>query len=227
MFRRRAFLGLLALGACAASCTLLPVGSPGISLVASTQGTTTATTGESLPDVSAPPPEPVAETGDADSLEVTRTRAHLERHHTGLSKAEIEVVSRLIVEEAHRHGLEPGLVLAVIQVESSCYHRAVSPVGAMGLMQLMPATGEELARDLGIDWHGPETLFDPVVNVKLGVAYLKNLSDRFDHVPTALAAYNWGPGRISRRIRRGSALPEVYVKQVMRAWDGGALRTRS
>jgi soluble lytic murein transglycosylase-like protein len=150
---------------------------------------------------------------------------YLTGRHTGLSKAEIQELAEVVVSEARKHDLEPGLVLAVIQVESACYHRAVSPVGALGLMQILPSTGEELARKHDVPWVGRETLFDPTTNVKLGTAYLKQLSDRYSHVPTALAAYNWGPGRIDKRIRRGDTMPEIYVKQVMRAYDtvGGHL----
>ena len=109
--------------------------------------------------------------------------------------------------------------MAVIHVESSGYHLAVSHVGAIGLMQLMPATAEELAGKLDIPWQGPDSLFDPLLNVKLGVAYLRQLTDRYDNMPTALAAYNWGPGRIDRRIRRGATVPVRYIEQVMRAYD--------
>jgi len=144
---------------------------------------------------------------------------HLESRHTGLSGREIRRVAATIVDECTKRDIEPKLVLGVIQVESSGYHRAVSPVGAVGLMQIMPATGEELAQDRGMAWHGPETLFDPVVNVQLGITYLQELSDRYDHIPTALAAYNWGPSRIDRRIRSGARLPQVYVERVMRAVD--------
>jgi soluble lytic murein transglycosylase len=144
--------------------------------------------------------------------------AYLRGRHTGLSRPEIRKLADVVIEEADRHGLDTGLILAVMHVESRCYHRAVSPVGALGLMQIMPATGEELARQQGIPWHGPATLFDPVINVKLGVTYLKKLSDRYQQLPTALAAYNWGPGHIDRRLRRGSSPPEIYVKSVMRAY---------
>lgn len=183
-----------------------------------------------LPHVGLQPPgsdtsprEPVAETAEPDAgaqvSDAEVLEAYLGRQHTGLSKREIRELAHVVVTEADRHGLDSGLVLAVMHVESSCYHRAVSPVGALGLMQVMPATGEELARQQGIEWYGPETLFDPVVNVKLGVAYLKELSDRYQQLPIALAAYNWGPGRIDRRLRRGSDLPEVYVQSVMRAYS--------
>ena len=59
-----------------------------------------------------------------------------------------------------------------------------------------------------------------MINVRLGTAYLRELADRYDgDVNTALAAYNWGPGRIDRRIRRGATVPRLYVEQVRRAAD--------
>jgi soluble lytic murein transglycosylase len=85
----------------------------------------------------------------------------------------------------------------------------------MGMMQIMPPTGEELAARLGIPWHGAQTLFDPLVNVRMGIAYLEQLENRFGSMATALAAYNWGPGRIDSKIRRGVALPAVYSGSVL------------
>jgi soluble lytic murein transglycosylase len=93
----------------------------------------------------------------------------------------------------------------------------------MGLMQLLPATGKELAMKLGIEWHGDETLFDPIINVRLGTAYLSQLRKRYGSVHTALAAYNWGPGRIDRRLRRGANVPTGYPTKVMRAFDRNAV----
>jgi soluble lytic murein transglycosylase-like protein len=55
--------------------------------------------------------------------------------------------------------------------------------------------------------------------VKLGIAYLRQLTDRYASMPTALAAYNWGPGAIDRRIRRGASVPSRYIEQVMKAYD--------
>ncbi|MBW2228879.1 MAG: lytic transglycosylase domain-containing protein [Deltaproteobacteria bacterium] len=159
-----------------------------------------------------------AEMGEAEIL------AELRRRHTALADHELVVLSRTIVAEAHTHQLDPALVMAVIQVESGGYHLAVSPVGALGLMQLMPGTGEELARKLGIEWCGAKTLFDPIINVRLGTAYLRELTNRYDHMPTALAAYNWGPGRIDRKIRRGARVPSGYIDQVMKAYDRDIVR---
>jgi soluble lytic murein transglycosylase len=172
-----------------------------------------------LPPVSAGPPgraeAPVRES------EVAAIAAALSRRTTGLVPEEIDAVARAVVVEAHRHSLEPRLVLAVMHVESRFYNFAVSPVGAIGLMQVMPETGAELAARLGVNWVGPQTLFDPAINVRLGVAYLRELSDRYGSIETALAAYNWGPGRIDRRLRHGTSLPDQYPSLVLEAYGRG------
>ncbi len=158
-----------------------------------------------------PTPDPGSEEGIV---------AELRARHTALADHELAPLARAIIAESKRHGLDPTLVMAVIHVESRGYHLAVSPVGARGLMQLMPETGEELASKLGLPWRSPNSLFDPILNVKLGTAYLKQLTDRYASVTTALAAYNWGPGRIDRQIRAGDDVPTIYTREVMKAYDG-------
>jgi len=172
---------------------------------------------EALPPVSAGPPGSAAATA-AGEAEVAAIATALSRKPTGLTAREVDAVARTVVGEARRHALEPSLVMAVMHVESRYYNFAVSPVGAIGLMQVMPDTGEELAGRLGIDWVGPQTLFDPTTNVRLGVAYLRELSDRYGSLSTALAAYNWGPGRIDRRLRLGTAMPDQYPALVLEAY---------
>jgi soluble lytic murein transglycosylase len=177
-----------------------------------------------LPPVSAAAPG----RGDGPSVresEVAAVAAVLSRRTTGLVPGEVDAVARTIVVEAHRHALEPKLVLAVMHVESRFYNFAVSPVGAMGLMQVMPETGAALAARLGVHWIGPQTLFDPTTNVRLGVAYLRELSDRYGSLETALAAYNWGPGRIDRRLRLGTSLPDEYPTLVLEAYAHGRGRS--
>jgi soluble lytic murein transglycosylase-like protein len=140
---------------------------------------------------------------------------HLASRQTGLEPGEIKPLAAAIVSEARARDFDPWLVMAVIEVESRFDNFAVSPVGALGLMQILPSTGEALARRVGILWRGSQTLFDPVTNVKLGVAYLHELHERFGHLPTTLAAYNWGPGRIGRWVRSGSTLPVHYAQRVL------------
>ena len=177
-----------------------------------------------LPSVDAPPPAPIASIPEIPvDPYADRIRRHLARYDTGLLPHELKALAQTIVSESRRHKLDPALVLAVMQVESRYNNFALSPVGAMGLMQVMPRTGEETAARYGIPWYGPQTLFDPILNVRIGVAYLKQLSDRYEALPTALAAYNWGPSRIDRRLSRGSALPTEYPRLVTRAYGASRL----
>jgi soluble lytic murein transglycosylase-like protein len=150
---------------------------------------------------------------------IAMTIDYLERRGSGIAKSEIRELAAAIVGESLRYGFDPKLVLAVIHIESRGNAFALSPAGAMGIMQIMPATGEELAWRLSIPWTGPQTLFQPVVNIRMGVAYLSQLEDRFGNLITALAAYNWGPGTIDRRIQRGSALPVRYSGMVLAAYS--------
>lgn len=177
-----------------------------------------------LPAVASAPPassESVqATSASPDQPVIDGILARFAIRHTALPERERRRLAHTIVREATRHGLDPELVMGVIEVESAGYHLAESHVGAMGLMQLLPSTGKELAGKLEIEWMGPDTLFDPVINIQLGTAYLRELADRYDgNVSLALAAYNWGPGRIDRRLRRGASVPSLYIEQVMRAVD--------
>ena len=153
---------------------------------------------------------------------VAAVRARLVQYQarTGLTDAELTQLAETVVVEARRYRFDPGLVVAVIHVESRFDTYAVSPKDALGLMQLLPSTGEELAPVVGVEWHGPQTLFDPVANVRLGVAYLRQLTDRYNgSVRTALVAYNWGPGRIDEFMRTGDPLPREYSQLVLAAYD--------
>jgi soluble lytic murein transglycosylase-like protein len=114
----------------------------------------------------------------------------------------------LIQEHATRRALRPELVRAVIQVESGFNARALSPKGAMGLMQLMPAT----ARSLGVN-----NPWDPAQNIRGGTDYLRQLLDEYDgNEELALAAYNAGAGAVAKYGRRIPPYRETrdYVRKV-------------
>ena len=97
---------------------------------------------------------------------------------------------RTVATVAERYGLDPLLVIAVIEAESGFDRNAVSPMGALGLMQVMPSTAEQL---------GAEDPFDPAVNIALGCRYLRSLLDQFDgDLKLALAGYNAGGGAVER-----------------------------
>lgn len=103
-----------------------------------------------------------------------------------------------VEEHALAKGLEPELVLAMISVESNGRKGAVSPKGAVGLMQILPSTAREIALKNGMVPPSHSDLVDPDTNIRLGVFYLDKLLGRYDNDLTlALAAYNAGPRRVS------------------------------
>ncbi|MEZ9525839.1 murein transglycosylase [Enterovibrio norvegicus] len=94
-------------------------------------------------------------------------------------------------------------LLALSRQESAFYTNAVSPVGARGLMQLMPATARETSKKLGFNYRGTKSLSDPGVNIRLGSGFLSMMLDRFDENRIlAFAAYNAGPHRVTRWLER-------------------------
>jgi soluble lytic murein transglycosylase-like protein len=143
---------------------------------------------------------------------------YLASRNTGLVRGEIQALARTVVDEAHRQHLDLALVMAVMHVESRFYNFALSPKGAVGLMQILPSTGEELARRMGVAWNGPQTLLDPSINARLGIAYLRELTDRYrGDLGAALAAYNWGPGVVDHLLEEGAELPSDYPSLVQEA----------
>ena len=116
----------------------------------------------------------------------------------------------LIREAELRYRLPPRLLQALIWAESRFNPLAVSPVGAAGLTQLMPAT----ARELGV-----ANRHDPQENIEGGARYLRQMLDRFGSVHLALAAYNAGPGAVTKAggIPKNRETP-AYVSSVIARW---------
>jgi hypothetical protein len=112
-----------------------------------------------------------------------------------------------IIEEASlRYRVPSALIKAVIKAESNGNASAVSPAGAQGLMQLMPATASEL---------GVRNAFDPEQNIMAGTSYLRRLLDRYrGDVRLSLAAYNWGMGNLERRPNTMPKETRNYIVKV-------------
>lgn len=150
------------------------------------------------------------------------------------SQEQIDRLAKHLMFLCQRYRFDPAFILSVIQVESGFNPSAQSPAGAMGLMQLMPATAGVIVRDMSppLDrtiWEsihkarGPENRFvslsrqlliDPVVNMTLGVAYLASLREHYRqlHPYFVLAAYNMGPARIDELLSKKAFKPDKTKK---------------
>jgi soluble lytic murein transglycosylase len=117
--------------------------------------------------------------------------------------------------------VEPAFALAIARQESEMNPLAVSPAGARGLMQLMPATAQKVSRDLGMPYALDRLTSDPSYNVRLGQTYLAEMMARFGGAPIlAAAAYNAGPGRVDEWLgrlgdpRRGGVDPIDWIEHI-------------
>jgi soluble lytic murein transglycosylase-like protein len=137
---------------------------------------------------------------------VERVDARLELRMPSLGEGDRRRLARTLVDESRSAGIDPLLVLAVIEVESSYDLDALSDRGARGLMQLREPTLRREVERAGLSrW----AAHDPAVNVQAGIRYLRRLLDAFGREETALMAYNAGPNRILRYMRSGE-IPDRF-----------------
>jgi len=138
----------------------------------------------------------------------------------------------LIEAYAGEYGLDPYLVAAVIHTESGNRPDAVSTSGAIGLMQIMPETGEWAAEKLSLNAYTVQSLYEPKVNVRIGCWYLSFLMERFEQDRRLmLAAYNAGHGNVAKWLKDEAlsqngqlvTIPfeetQRYVEKVQRAYE--------
>jgi len=142
----------------------------------------------------------------------------LEKQPTGLATVTKEELAEVIYEEAIRYHYDPKFILALIFTESEFYNWAVSEKGAKGLLQIMPYVAESLAREMGIEWSGDRTLFNPYLNIRIGIYYLSQLMLDFKDVGAALTAYNYGPTYVRSLIEKKERLPHNYYRRFLTAY---------
>lgn len=181
---------------------------------------------------SSPPPElaPVAQVNKEEKLpfhvfrsawQITVVR-NIRRDYLvnklGIGQELAREIVVLAEREASAHDLGVHRILAMIIVESYGDPDAVSYAGAIGLMQIIPATGRFVAYQRGEPWNGPRSLKDVETNISFGAWYYAYLLRQFGgNKHAALAAYNWGPQHIANRQKRGARLPQVYPGKVYAA----------
>lgn len=120
-----------------------------------------------------------------------------------------------INEQAVKQAIDPAIVLGLIRQESVFDELAGSAVGARGLMQIMPATGKQIANALKERWQSASSLYNPVVNVKYGTYYYKQLLDKFNgQVALAAAGYNAGPNRVKNWLPNKPMAMDIWIETI-------------
>ena len=115
-------------------------------------------------------------------------------------------IEEIIVQAAQQYNVDPQLAWSIAKAESNFNPNAVSPKGAVGIMQMTP----DAATVVGYSW---KDMYDPVKNIHAGIRYLKRLLDQFGDIDIAVAAYNAGPGYMSTIITRyGSSVSSWFSR---------------
>ncbi len=121
-----------------------------------------------------------------------------------------------VQQNAEKQQLNPAIIFGLIRRESAFNKNARSPVGARGLMQIMPKTGQQIARELKEKWKSSNELLNPITNLKYGSYYYKQLLKKFDgHYALAAAAYNAGPHRVNRWLPQDHTLAaDIWIETI-------------
>ncbi|MGI6680609.1 MAG: lytic transglycosylase domain-containing protein [Bdellovibrionota bacterium] len=145
----------------------------------------------------------------------------IEEHNQ--SKNTAKNLATAIVKVSNELGFDPLLTTAIIKAESTFKPNAKSNKGALGLMQLLPSTGEYISRITNIDWGGIYRLRDVEYNIRLGLRYYKHLEEQFNgNLKYTLIAYNWGPNNALKALNGKKFVPKTsnnYVNKISQNRD--------
>ena len=120
----------------------------------------------------------------------------------------------IILKYSSRYGVDSYIIASVINIESGYDKNAKSSAGAMGLMQLLPSTAEEIAHKLNMDFITND-LYIPEINVEFGCYYLSYLMNYFDgNIENVLSAYNWGINNVRNWISEGNIDTNGSIKNI-------------
>jgi soluble lytic murein transglycosylase len=143
----------------------------------------------------------------------------LQRRATHLADGDRRDVAVALIRTERRTGVDTLLLLALMEEESHYKYRARSRRGALGLLQVRPATGREVAERNRIPWDGEDSLFEPTVNILIGGTYLSELKNRFGSWDLALTAYHQGPTKAKKAANRGRTPSSRYAARVLRRFE--------
>lgn len=124
-----------------------------------------------------------------------------------------------ILKYSNNYNLDPYLIAAIISVESGFEEKATSHKGAIGLMQILPKTGEWAADEIGLKSFNEDMLYQPEINIRIGTWYVNKLNNQFNDIKLVLAAYNGGSGNVSKWLKNkkyspdGKKLKEIPFKE--------------
>lgn len=134
-------------------------------------------------------------------------------------KAHARTIARTVIAESARYNMDPVFVLAVIKTESKFNPYAIGRHGEIGLMQIKPDTAAWIAKKYQLPWNGKQTLKNPQANIKLAMAYMNYLRNKFDKKSMKyVSAYNMGPTNV-RRLLAKNVKPAEYRSRVMKNYS--------
>jgi len=169
----------------------------------------------------------VVRTGESVGMVSDFIHSSTQKELQGDWKPYSKYVAATIMSQAHLYGFDPVFLMAVIENESSFNPTIVGSHGEIGLMQITPVTAEWISGKYGVTYNGKGSLYDPVINIKIGAAYLSFLREKFNfHSKLYLAAYNMGVTNVHRALGRNVA-PQEYANRVMKRYIGFYSRMQS